>query len=264
VKHSPHIAVVQAITPEHLDYYLNFEEYINAKASIAEYQTEQDTVYYNGDSETAEMVAELSRGKQVKFKLKKSLVEPEKMLIPGLHNVLNATPAVLIAKQLGIKPKESLRKVYSFAGLPHRLQLVAEQNSVRFYNDSLSTTPEAAMAAVESFDGPVVLIAGGYDRGLGYIELGAFLAKAALGNKLHGLIYFSPSGERIVDAIAMYDPTLILPMIEVETMAEAVAEAKALAEPGDTVLMSPASASFGRFKDYADRGEQFVKAVNAH
>lgn len=262
VHHSPNIAVVQAVTPEHLDYYLNFEEYIEAKKAICRYQTKRDLVYFNAESITAQEIAELSPAAKHGFSLKKSPVDPEKMLIPGKHNVLNVMPAILIAQKEGIQLEDALEKVYSFTGLPHRLQLVAEQkispnNSIRYYNDSLSTTPEAAIAAVDSFENSVVLIAGGYDRGLEYAELGGFLARAALGNKLRGLVYFAPSGGRIADAIMMYDPTLIVPMIEVETMAEAVAEAKELAEPGDIVLLSPASASFGRFKDYADRGEQF-------
>lgn len=278
VHHSPQVAVVQAITPEHLDYYLDFVDYFEAKTAITRYQKSNDVVFFNADSDTARQIAQLSPGLQRGFSLENTPLTSAEIKIPGKHNVLNLTPAVLVAEYLGFDPEQAANNLYSFTGLPHRLQLVTtpngdntEQNSeqntvrktIRYYDDSLSTTPEAAMAAVLSFDSPVVLIAGGYDRGLEYQELGAFLADAGLQGKLRGLIYFPPSGERIVEAVRAAESKSNLPMIKVETMAEAVAEANKLAQPGDVVLLSPASASFGRFKDYADRGQQFVAAVNS-
>jgi UDP-N-acetylmuramoylalanine-D-glutamate ligase len=297
--YSPDIAVVQAITPEHLDYYPSFEEYLESKTTICRYQTNQDVVLFNSDSETARYVAGLSQGRQQGFSLETSPIDPTKVKIPGKHNVLNVTPAILVAQMVGIDHQTALEKVYSFTGLPHRLQLIGEQKSrphnitpvvadaplteystsdtIRYYNDSLSTTPEAAMAAINSFDQPAVLIAGGYDRGLEYAELGSFLVQASQDGKIRGLVYFAPSGERMVEAVKKAVEELqilgeipdqntlpkkeLFPMVKVETMAEAVAEANIMAQPGDVVLLSPASASFGRFKDYAERGNQFAEEV---
>lgn len=272
VHSSPQVAVVQAITPEHLDYYLDFVEYFEAKSAITRYQKNTDVVFFNADSTTARQIAQLSSGLQHGFSLENSPLAAEKVKLPGKHNVLNLTPAVLVAEYLGFDPEQAANNLYSFTGLPHRLQLVSERNSVRYYDDSLSTTPEAAMAAVNSFDSPVVLIAGGYDRGLEYEELAAFLVETSAQGKLRGLVYFPPSGERIVEAIERQEKlekhhvnvsasAAKTPRVRVEGMAEAVAEAKKMAQPGDVVLLSPASASFGRFKDYADRGQQFLAAI---
>jgi UDP-N-acetylmuramoylalanine--D-glutamate ligase len=260
VTHSPDIAVVQAVTPEHLDYYPSFEDYLEAKKSVARFQTTTDVVFFNAESETAREIAQSSQGMQRGFTADMVDFDQSRLQIVGQHSVLNLVPAVLVAEYLHYEPQAAIDKLYSFTGLPHRLQLVFEKSDgTKYYNDSLATTPEAAVAAISSFDKPIVLIAGGYDRTLDYTELGAFLSSAADEHKLRGVVYFPPSGKRIVDAIKNEN----VPKVKVESMAEAVAEANKLAKPGDIVLLSPASASFGRFKNYADRGEQFTREAQA-
>ena len=138
------------------------------------------------------------------------------------------------------------------------MEYVGEHYGIKFYNDSLSTIPESAIEGVDAFDGEVeTLIAGGYDRGLDYTELGKYLVQSTI----RTLILFSPSGERIWEAVSKAGGAEKLKKIEVTSMSQAVLFASEETSPGKICLMSPAAASFGTFKDYKDRGEQFKKEV---
>lgn len=187
----------------------------------------------------------------------------------GRHNLLNTMPAILIALELfALRPEGVAKAVRTFIGLPHRLEYAGEKNGVQYYNDSQATTPEAAMAALASFPNKrIVLLAGGSDKGISFKELGVVILRSGVTN----LLVFPPIGEKIVAAVkmavraaAVKQPNLAAPKIlEVHSMREAVQLAAASATPGSIVLLSPACASFGLFKNYQDRGDQFKAAVEA-
>lgn len=269
---SPMMAVVQNIVPEHLDYYASFDEYFMAKTNLTRWQTAQDTVIFNPDFARARQLANLSHGHHLSFRVEtfdhwllyqdEPIIKLKDIPLVGEHNLQNVMPAIVIAKQLRIATTTIAEAIRSFTALQDRLELVATIDQVKYYNDSLSTVPEAAMAALKAFtDQSVILLAGGYDRQQDFTEL----AVAIINHPVKTVLLFPTTGQRLAEAIKTYcagHPASHLPqLIEVKTMAEAVQQAAAVSQSGDIVLLSPASASFGEFKDYRDRGEQFKIAV---
>lgn len=281
---SPHIAIIQDITTEHLDYYATTEEYQAAKAPIASFQRPEDVTLYNADSAVATRLAAASPGKHLSYGLSNQpahaayvedntiywrdssgqavpILETSAIPLPGKHNQYNVLPAVIVGALHDLTIPAISQALRSFRGLPHRLELVHEEVGVRFYDDSLATNPFATIQALESFDGPVVLIAGGYERQQDFGELAAVIAR----QNLAGLVLFRPTGERLageVEQAAQQSQSTVPPTRFVESMTEAVQQARQLMpSTGGVILMSPASASFGRFKDYRDRGLQFQEAV---
>ncbi len=260
---SPQIAVVQNIVPEHLDYYGSFERYLEAKAHITRFQNSSDAVIFNADYPLPKQLAELSPGEKLAFttdSLPKNIpVTPPELPLLGKHNLENVFPAMIIGERVGLQPEVIASALKTFKPLPHRLELAGEVNGVKYYNDSLSTVPESAIAALSAFkDQTIILLAGGFDRGLEFEDL----TRAILAHPVKSLMLFKPTGERMAQLIHQQagghqEPTIFFP----KSMSEAVQESAKMARPGDIVLMSPASPSFGQFKDYADRGEQFKKAV---
>jgi UDP-N-acetylmuramoylalanine--D-glutamate ligase len=295
--HSPHIAVVQNITPEHLDYYKDFAQYAAAKAAIVTHQTESDYVIYNPEYEIPSQFAAQSKAQKLPYSL--NLIpmtkESEEFLLThpgasqvvayrkeeqlyyetelicsvsdlplkGEHNILNTFPAIIVAKLVGIDAMALKQAIQSFTSLPHRLEFVAEKNGVGYYNDSQGTTPEASIAAMRSFpDKEIILLAGGSDKGVEFGELAAEI----LTQKVTQLILFPPTGEKIEAAVSAALATVgqtksRLAMQHVSSMQQAVTLAAQAAQPGNVVLLSPACASFGLFKNYQDRGDQFKAAV---
>lgn len=270
---SPDIAVILHVSADHLDYYHDFEMYLQAKANITRYQAVENFVVYDADSTTASRIAQLSPAVKYTFSttnpksdcyfhlgvasLKQGqTINLSDLPLVGEHNQRNALVSVLISLHLGAKLEQLSSALHSFRGLPHRLQLVYEANGVRFYNDSLATNPQAGVAAVHAFPNQtVILIAGGYDRGIDY----APFAEAIAASTVKYAILLPTTGSKIADNL-----TKIKHSIKVEQVSDletAVTRAKQLAQPGDVVLMSPASASFNQFKDYADRGNQFTQMV---
>ena len=279
---SPRIAVVQNVSSEHLDYYANTQEYQSAKSAITRFQTEDDIVIYNPAFSAASKIASLSPGRHLRHSLDEGpesvafirqdrlvykdphgrvheIVKTADLPLIGKHNWHNVLPAVIIGGLFNVSPAEIGQSLLSFKPLPHRLEFLLEKNGVRYFDDSLSTIPDATIQALENFTPPVVLIAGGYERHQDFTEL----AIAILEKKVVGLVLSQPTGQRLAAAVKATAESQNLPVIEfAETMAEAVQKAHALLPPeGGVILMSPASASFGRFKDYHDRGEQFKAAV---
>lgn len=276
LKTSPQIAVIQNIVPEHLDYYRDFPEYLAAKSQITRWQTTHDAVIYNPDFTTARQLAQLSPGNKVPFRVEtyqdwllyqdEPIIKISDIPLVGEHNWQNVMPAIVISKRIGISTSAIVKGISTFQPLEHRLELVADQDGVRYYNDSLSTVPDAAMAAITAFGHePIILLAGGYERHQDFSALAALLVE----RRARAVLLFPTTGERLKSEIETYvtrHPSLPLPTLKtVNSMSEAVKLAAQLAQPGDVVLMSPASPSFGEFADYRDRGEQFRTAVrNLH
>jgi UDP-N-acetylmuramoylalanine--D-glutamate ligase len=287
LERSPHIAVVQNVVREHLDYHGTFEKYVAAKANISRHQRPDDTVIFNGDHDIPRALATWSPGTKLAFGLDNGpeyscsveggwlvhradgvetrIIPTEHVPLPGPHNLLNVMPAVVIGRRLGVDAEGIAASLRTLQALPHRLQLIHEWRGRRFYNDSLSTVPEAAMAALAAFRGrPTVLIAGGHDRGQAWDEL----ADAILRERVRAVVLLPETGQKLLAAIeqrAAALPTVDRPaLLAAAAMPEAVRCAIEASEPGSAILLSPAAASFGAFRDYEDRGNQFRDAVVEH
>ncbi len=271
--HSPNFAVILDITPEHLDYYESFNEYVAAKSHICMYQEESDFAILDSELYIPKKIAHLSTATQLTFNFKRNtannwitfagekVADLDTIPLIGKHTINNALPAVLIAKNLGVSNQDIAHGLTTFKSLPHRLELIEQSNGISYYNDSLSTTPVATIAAIESFkNNPIILIAGGFDRGLDYSNL----AQTIVNHQIKHLILLPDTGEIILDEVKqrLNNNMGELTYTFVSSMQQAVRIAKESADSGDIVLMSPASASFNLFEDYQDRGDQFRKFVS--
>lgn len=280
LKRSPHVAVLQQIVPEHLDYHGSFEEYVKAKLNITAHQSEEDTLVYNAGYPLPREIARSSRARKLPFGLEPSpdtvcfeeegwlvlrtggktvrVIRTADVPLVGRFNLQNVMPAVIVGDLSGMLPESIAQAVRAFRPLEHRVEPVAAINGVAYYNDSISTVPEAAIAALETFAGrPLVLLAGGHDRGVGY----GGLARALLAGTMRAVILFPPTGDRIAAELDRIGGDRQPARFRAETMSEAVELAFQAAKPGDVVLLSPASASYGQYRDYRDRGEQFKAEV---
>lgn len=229
---SPRVAAITNIAPNHLDWHGTFEHYRECKENLVRWQQPGDVALRESDADGPEV-----SGLDLELR------------IPGAHNLRNARLAIRIASEaVGVSPASAAASLRSFRGLPHRLELVAERDGRRFYNDSKSTTPEATRLAVETFDDPsrVHLIAGGYDKGS---DLGAIVAAA---RDLAGFYTIGATGRRLAEG----HPDRYL-----ETLERAVDLALDRMRPGDILVLSPGCASWDQFLNYEARGEAFRRAV---
>jgi len=277
---SPHIAIFLDIFPEHLDYYDNFTEYFKAKQNICLHQKKNDYFIFDSDFKLLRDLSKrvkshsLSFGfkpyKNIKAFLKNNWIyyEKEKIIsskdIPllGKHNLANVMASIIVAKIFHCSNKDIKEAILEFKPLNHRLQFVGTFHNILFYNDSLSTIPQATIAAIKAL-GPNnidTLMLGGYDRGINFSPL----IKEIIKLHLKAIILFPPSGERIYKSILKQwpsyredKPKLFL----VNNMKEAVNLCYTYTSKNKICLLSTASASFGLFNNYRDRGEQFVKYV---
>jgi len=240
LKTSPHIAVLLNLYPEHLDYYRNFKEYTQAKANITKFQTAKDYLIYNSLDPEVKKIAKTSKAKKVP--------------ISGKYYQLDVAAANAVAKIFRIP---ELKK---FKFLPHRLECIGKFKGISFYNDSLSTIPQTAIEAMDFLGNSVqTLILGGFDRGLDFKNLAQRIKKS----QVKTLILFPTTGQRIWQNMIEVGPQSIKHWF-VKDMKTAVKLAYQHTEKGKICLMSPASPSFGVFKDYAERGEMFKKFVKKY
>lgn len=266
---SPQVAVVLGIEPDHLDVHEGYDEYVAAKAHITENQATIDRVIYAADNEDAAKIAKLSVGQRLLYPSERTahargsffyygdteLCELDNLQLPGEHNIQNACAAITTVWPWIQEPSAIAEGLRSFDGLPHRLKFVREVNGVKYYDDSIATTPGSAIAAINSFSEPKIIILGGSDKGANYEEIIEFCK--ATGTQV---VSIGQTGVVIQELCAR----LGVPCERVEGgMAEVVARARAIAMPGSIVILSPASASFDQYENYGDRGEQFIEAVAA-
>lgn len=254
LKKSPHVAVVLGIEPDHLDVHATMEEYVAAKANITLNQAKDDVLVFNESNDIASRIAEDSRAQKIPYPFDMSRFA-DALVIPGGHNVENAAAAIAAVHGY-VRDEAVIRKgLASFTGLPHRLKFVREVNGVRFYDDSISTTPGSAIAAVRSFKQPLLLILGGQEKGADYNEL-----MQVCHDEQVSVIAIGRNGEYIAELAAIHGVEC---GIESGDMNDIVRRALMEAKAGSVVILSPASASFDMFKNYADRGDQFIAAVKA-
>jgi len=272
---SPHIAVVLFIVPEHLDYHQDEKEYIQAKSNILRHQKGSDLSVLNGDNPISSSFASLTQAKVYYFSRQKKVngayVQNEtfilngkiigsvkKLQLRGAHNWDNVCAAITASALTGADLASIKKAVFSFSGLEHRLEKVKVLKGVSFYNDSFSTTPETAMAAIKAFEKPIILIAGGSEKGSDYTNLGREIAQSSVKT----LILIGQMATRIKKAVnkAGFKGEIIF---RPGGMREIVKAAFKKAKPGDIVLLSPACASFDMFANYKVRGKQFKTHVKA-
>ncbi|WP_043933422.1 UDP-N-acetylmuramoyl-L-alanine--D-glutamate ligase [Bacillus sp. EB01] len=267
----PKIAVLTNLYDAHLDYHGTRAEYISAKANITRNQDEADYFIYNADQEDVAAIARLSRARLVPFSATTDLGEGayqsdgwlcfegekiilrEEVVLPGAHNLENILSAIAAAKLSGTS-NEAIRKVLTtFTGVRHRLQFVAEKDGRKFYNDSKATNILATTKALEAFEGSVVLLAGGLDRGNEFDEL-----IPALKN-VRTLVTFGQTAGKLEKAASAAG---IKTVIRADNVEGAVPVAFQHSEPGDVILLSPACASWDQYKTFEVRGDMFIEAVH--
>ena len=271
MKRSPARAVITNLAPNHLDIHKDMAEYVQAKTNIFRYQDESGILILNADNPIT--AAFRGNGKTLFFSRQKEadvcladgvicrhgekVLKTSEILIPGVHNVENYMAAIAMVD--GLVSDETIRQVArTFGGVEHRIELVRVKDGVRFYNDSIASSPSRTIAGLRSFPEKVILIAGGYDKHIPYDVLGpeicAHVKKLFLGGA---------TGEKIRQAVIScpeYDPKA-LEITDCGSFEPAVRAAAAAAKAGDVVLMSPASAAFDQFKNFMVRGDFYKKLV---
>ncbi|MDP2966878.1 MAG: UDP-N-acetylmuramoyl-L-alanine--D-glutamate ligase [bacterium] len=267
LKKSPHIAVMLNIYPEHLDYYRNFKEYVNAKTNIARYQTKNDYLVYNSADKIVKEIAGKSktesRNSETKVKKRISFSSPAKKIpVKGEYYELDKNAARAVGKIFKIPGKIIDKAVEKFKYLPHRLELVGTFRGITFYNDALATIPEATMAAIETLGKRVqTIMLGGFDRNIDFKNL----AKKVLESKIKTIILFPTTGEKIWREIIKKAKSRGLPNhFFVSNMEDAVKLAYQHTKPGEICLLSTASSSFSIFKNYEEKGNLFKKFVKKY
>lgn len=264
-RHSPDIAVLLNIFPEHLDHYVDFKAYAEAKRNIVRFQQDGDCAFANAELFPVEgggSIYSCAFGKEADVWTDGSSLFlfgeriPEDKLrtrLCGKHNLYNIAAALAAASKAGADIETCLAALPEFKGLEHRLERVATINGVEYVNDSISTVPEAAIAAVNAFDGADCLILGGMDRGISYDVLGDFLNTGVVEN----VILLPDSGKRIGKLIS----NRRVNVIAASDMEKAVSLAARLAKR--RVILSPASASYGFYRNFEERGMHFKELVKA-
>ena len=277
MKQSAHIAVITNLAPNHLDVHKDMTEYIEAKENVYLYQTAGDRVVLNLDNAITAGFAPKAKGSVSWFSRQqkpecgawldgdviwfrgKRVMTREDILLPGLHNVENYM-AALCAVEDYATPEDVIAVARSFGGVEHRIELVRELNGVRYYNDSIASSPTRTIAGLHAFDQKVILIAGGYDKQIPFDVLGPEIV-----DHVKCLILCGATAEKIRQAVLCAPgyvpgkPTLIM----TENLQEALNQARAAAVPGDVVTLSPACAAFDQFRNFMVRGRVFKDMVRA-
>ncbi len=300
---SPHIAVILMIVPEHLNYHLDMTEYIEAKRNILRFQRSSDfailnrdylptlesDIYTDGHLYWVSREGETEQGCFVQDgkiwlrnnNSKQEILPISEVLLPGKHNLENICAAVMAATLAGISKEHIITVLKTFKGLAHRLELVKEMDGVLYYDDSFSTTPETAIAAIEAFTNPEILVLGGSSKNSDFSELGKTIR---LAKNIKAIIGIGEEWERIKEQFSTPNPSTSHSTLRDEPsgsdskssgqgsqfsiiegakdMKTIVQAANKITEPGDVVLLSPACASFDMFTNYKERGEQFKAEVN--
>jgi len=267
LKKSPQIAVFLNLFSDHLDYFVNFQDYTKAKANIAIHQTKNDFLIYNSDDSLVKKIAQQSKARKIAFsetklKIVKGIINPKEIPLPGEFNQLNVLAAILATAPFNI-PKEKIKKaIKNFHNLPHRLEFAGKYQGIEFYNNSMATVPETTILDLKTFNGrPISLIAGGSDKGSDYSLLAKEIAKSSVKNLI---ILGQGTGQKIEEGAKLLPQRKELRSFLAITMREAVKICCQQTPRNGVCLLSPASASFNMFKDYQDRGKQFKKWVKKY
>jgi UDP-N-acetylmuramoylalanine--D-glutamate ligase len=252
VEWSPHVAVVTMMGADHLDWHGSVEAYIEAKKNILRFQRTDDYAVINGEDPGSLAMAQNANGSVIRYAIGSS---PMALTLPGRHNQLNAEGAAAAARIVGISHDESRQILRDFTGLPHRLQMVHESAGVRWFDDSIATIPEAAVAALEAFPPKsVIQIVGGKDKGLPAQALCAALIERA-----KGVLCIGATGAMLADLLEQSQSQTASGIYHCGDLRTAVAVARRIAVPGDVVLLSPGYPSYDQFINFEHRGDQFAE-----
>lgn len=278
---SPHISVLLNLFQEHLDHYHSFEDYQLAKMNIAKFHTANDVFIYCNDNEL--ILKNIDIVKPQGILLPYSLKTLQKGCCPengfltikpsdtkiydtslprhlhGDHNLLNIMAAFLVAHCFGIPDKVTASVIGSFKGLEHRMEFVTEKKGIRFYNDSISTIPEACISAVNALQDVDTLILGGFDRGIDYGILARFLEQS----QVHNIIFVGKAGERIASLISKDELTKRNTLFS-NDYPKIIDWCFVHTEKGKICLLSPAASSYDQFKNFEERGRTFKQLINEH
>ena len=271
----PKVSAILNITPDHLNRHHTMEAYIKAKEDIAKNQTKEDTCVLNYEDEVTRKIGENVKANVLYFSSQRKLDrgiylddgniifrQDEEILVCnvnelkllGTHNYENVMAAVAMAAAYGTPMEVIRRTIKEFAGVEHRIEFVREKDGVAYYNDSKGTNPDAAIKGIQAMNRPTVLIGGGYDKDSEYEEwIQAFDGKVKL------LVLVGATKEKIAEAAERVG---FVSYVMADSFEEAVEKCIEAAEPGDAVLLSPACASWGMFKNYEERGDKFKELVN--
>jgi UDP-N-acetylmuramoylalanine--D-glutamate ligase len=253
---SPHVALLTLLSQDHLAWHGSPQAYTQAKSNLLRYQSPDDYAVINARCPAAMELAALTRAAVVPFNL---TARPFDLLVPGEHNQLNAQGAFAAASLLGVDWSAAQDALREFPGLPHRLQLVHETNGVRYFNDSIATIPEAAIAALQSFPAKTVIqIVGGYDKHLPMEGMCGLLADRA-----KAILCIGATGPMIADKIGQSQRTGTPPVYQCGDLPTAMTLARKLAHDGDVILLSPGCASYDQFVNFEKRGEEFARLARA-
>ena len=276
---SPHIAVMTNLAPNHLDVHKDFAEYISAKENIFTHQYSKDIAVFNQDNAITREQSSRAKGTVRLFSRKvevaegvflrgdtiicrkngaeREVLKTSDIRLPGVHNVENYMAAIAAVE--GLVPDQVIRTVArTFNGVEHRIELVRILHGVRYYNDSIATSPDRTIAGLNSFDQKVILIAGGKNKGIPYDSVGP-----VINDHVKLLILCGATAGVIRDAVEQAENYQGLEIVDVNDYQEALAIAQSHAREGDVVILSPASTAFDRFANFMERGKVFKEIVNS-
>ena len=277
---SPNIGVITNITPNHLNIHKDYEEYIDAKKNVFKYQSEDDKVILNYDNEITNKCSKEAKSKVVFFSgntklengfivddkiikeckdgIREHILDTKDVILRGKHNFENIATAIAATDGL-VDRNIAIEAVKEFKPVEHRLEFIREIDGVKWYNDSVSSSPTRTIAGLNSFDEDIILIAGGYDKNLDYTPIAKPIVE-----KVKGLILIGQTSGKIFEAVKneLEKQNKTLNIYMCDNLEDTVNTAKKIAKENQIVLFSPASASFDMFKNFADRGIQFKNLVN--
>jgi len=283
---SPNIAIITNITPNHLDIHKSYQEYIDAKTNIFKYQGEDDLLVLNYDNKITKDFKNIAKSKVVYFSskeklengfildnqiikeaedgLRRHIINTKDIKLRGIHNYENICAAIAATNNI-VSKEAQIRAISNFIGVEHRLEFVREINGVKWYNDSIASSPTRTIAGLNSFDENIVLIAGGYDKQLDYRPIARPIIEKVktliLVGQTSGKIYKAVTDEikfNLQSKICINENQIF----RVQTLEEAINKAKEFSKKGEIVLFSPASASFDMFKNFEERGNKYKELVN--
>ncbi len=275
----PHVALILNIAPNHLDRHATMENYVAAKARVLDFQGSDDVAILNREDPACWELAARVKSKLISFgrgeladgqpgtfvrgvqiwlrdeKGERAILPVSAIELRGKHNLMNVLATVAAAAAVGATPEAMLAGLQGFRGAPHRLEWVRSVNGVDWYNDSIATAPQRAIAALNSFERPVILMLGGRDKGLPWQDL-AMLAK----DRAKHVVLFGEAAVLLKPIFSQFAPNLGLS--QTKNLHEAIQAAAAVAKPGEVVLLAPGGTSFDEFVDFEARGERFRELVN--
>lgn len=279
MKVSPKISVITNITPNHLDIHKSYDEYIEAKANIFKYQDEEGLLVANYDNEITRNLAKKANGKVIYFSskekiengiivddriikkaedgLRRHILNTKNMVLRGMHNFENACAAIGATSSI-VDIENQAKAIKDFKGVEHRLEFIRKIDNIKWYNDSIGSSPTRTIAGLNAFDEKIVLIAGGYDKHLDYTPIAKPIVE-----KVSSLILIGQTADKIEKAVRdeLKAQRKTMNIYRVNTLEETAKVARDVAKLGEIVLFSPASASFDMFKDFMERGNKFKKIV---